>query len=87
MLTKEQALTADEFHYGECSRKVGPRGGVTRHTVVWRRNGQTKTWKTRPNDFQVPVKYGFRGPFDYISQDDVESFHAASECPLEDSNG
>lgn len=25
-----------------------------------RRNGQTQTWKTRPNDFRVPVKAGFR---------------------------
>lgn len=23
-----------------------------------RRNGQTKTWKTRPNEFKIPVKYG-----------------------------
>lgn len=24
-----------------------------------RRNGQTKTWKTRPGEFQIPVKTGF----------------------------
>lgn len=28
---------------------------------VLRRNGQTKTWKTRPHDFHIPVKYGLRG--------------------------
>ena len=25
-----------------------------------RRNGKTKTWVTRPNDFRIPVKIGFR---------------------------
>lgn len=24
-----------------------------------RRNGQTKTWKTRPTEFSIPVKIGF----------------------------
>lgn len=27
-----------------------------------RRNGKTKVWKTRPNDFQIPVKHGM---YDY----------------------
>ena len=26
-----------------------------------RRNGATKVWKTRPNDFRIPIKYGFKG--------------------------
>lgn len=25
-----------------------------------RRNGKTQTWKTRPNEFRIPIKYGFR---------------------------
>lgn len=25
-----------------------------------RRNGQTKRWKTRPADFRIPIKYGFK---------------------------
>lgn len=25
-----------------------------------RRNGATKLWKTRPNEFRIPVKAGFR---------------------------
>ena len=28
----------------------------------WRRNGKTKLWKTRPNEFKIPVKYGM---YDY----------------------
>ncbi len=26
-----------------------------------RRNGKTQTWKTRPSEFRIPLKYGFRG--------------------------
>lgn len=26
-----------------------------------RRNGRTQTWKTRPDEFRIPIKYGFRG--------------------------
>lgn len=37
---------------------------------VWdslRRNGATKLWKTRPAEFRIPIKYGFRGT-GYIDQ-------------------
>lgn len=34
--------------------------GKFRHV---RRNGRPKTWKTRPNDVELPVKYGFRDAF------------------------
>jgi len=29
---------------------------------VWkaRRNGKTQTWKTRPNDFRIPIKMGLK---------------------------
>lgn len=26
-----------------------------------RRNGQTKLWKTRPNEFRIPIKFMFNG--------------------------
>lgn len=26
-----------------------------------RRSGKTQTWKTRPGEFRIPIKYGFRG--------------------------
>ena len=34
-----------------------------RNGNLWsvRRNGKTQTWKTRPGEFRIPVKYGFRG--------------------------
>jgi hypothetical protein len=25
-----------------------------------RRNGKTKTWKTRPSDYRIPIKVGFK---------------------------
>lgn len=37
-----------------------------------RRNGQTKTWKTRPMDFQIPIKAGFRAT-GRISETDAET--------------
>jgi hypothetical protein len=44
MITKEQALTENYF--------------VDDYGRIWRRNGKTRTWKTRPNDFYLPVKHG-----------------------------
>jgi hypothetical protein len=81
MLTKAQAMTEQEFHVGTCKRIVGPRGGVTIKQEIWRRNGQTQTWKTRPNEFRVPVKHGL---YDYsqITTFYAHHWHAASECPL-----
>lgn len=31
--------------------------------IQCRRNGATKLWKTRPNDFRIPVKYGLKECF------------------------
>lgn len=59
-LTKAEALTADALHSNGCSVTVGPRGGFETHIYIVRRNGQTQTWKTRENEFRIPVKHGFR---------------------------
>ena len=80
-ITLAQVLHAREFHYGECKKVVGPRGGVKVTREVWRRNGMTKTWVTRPGEFRVPIKYGLRG-YSYIDQFNVGEFHAAADCPL-----
>ena len=79
-MTKDEALATDRFHYGECVKAVGPRGGVTITREEWRRNGQNKLWKD--GSFRIPIKYGMRG-YDYIDRLSVESFHAASDCPLD----
>lgn len=81
MLTKEQAMTHDHFHNGECRRTVGPRGGVFTSIIGVRRNGKTKTWVTRPDEFRVPIKYGLRDCF-YITQNDAVDYHIPAECPL-----
>ena len=81
MLTIQQAITEQEFHAGTCKRTIGPRGGVTTSQEIWRRNGKTKLWKTRPNDFRVPVKYGLY-VYGQIHNRDASVFHAASDCPL-----
>ena len=42
-----------------------------------RRNGQTKTWKTRPTEFRIPVKMGCKSLMlryfgcDYIDQNNM----------------
>lgn len=37
-----------------------------------RRNGRTQTWKTRPNDFRIPVKAGLRSTAQ-ITHDNMNS--------------
>lgn len=43
-------------------------------------NGRVKTWKTRPNEVAVPVKWGFRGPYDCITELNMADWHLESEC-------
>lgn len=81
MVTKEQAMTASEFHYYDCTKTVGPRGGVTIKQEVWRRNGSTKTWKTRPDHFRVPVKHGLYS-YGYVDHTNAHLYHTAEDCPL-----
>jgi len=73
MVTKEQAIDAGEtrvyFHFRtDCKHK-------------WRSNGKCKTWKTRPNAFRLPIKFGLYG-HGYVEESNAEFFHLASECPL-----
>lgn len=80
-LTYHEAVTASEFHYGTCTRTIGPRGGVTVHCEVWRRNGATQTWKTRPTEYRIPVKYGIRS-YGQLHQSDAANVHPTERCPL-----
>lgn len=70
MITKEQALTEDEFHepngYNHCRR--------------WRRNGKTKTWKRDLERYRLPIKHGLY-TYDAITNANSYYFHLASECP------
>jgi hypothetical protein len=73
MITKEQAMTAREFNF-KISNRSNKHFGEERHC---RRNGATKTWKTRPNEFKVPVKYGLYEYF-YITHENADQFEVRS---------
>ena len=79
MVTREQAMTVGEFHYGKCIRAIGPRGGEKLQQETWRRNGATKTWKTRPTHFSTPIKFGLYG-YSYLDHDNAGEFHVADGC-------
>lgn len=80
MITKDQALTARTFHRNGCRVDAGPRGGRTVRLEVWRRNGATQTWKRRPDDWSVPVKFGLYA-YGRLTQDYAGEFHVPAECP------
>ena len=80
MITKEQAINEREFHIG-CKKTVGPRGGVKIHQEIWRRNGATQTWKTRPEEFRIPVKHGLYN-YSQIYDSDAANFHVLADCPV-----
>ena len=66
MITKRQAITEDEFHENGTCRRC-------------RRNGETQTWKTRPAEWRIPVRFGLRAGS--IWHRDARRFHPASACP------
>lgn len=72
MITFRQAILASEFH----ENQTRPNGTC----YVHRRNGATQTWKTRPGEFRVPVKYGLKG-YGQITNANADKFHAAEDCP------
>lgn len=80
-LTRAGALSGNEFHEGECTRVHGPRGGVREEIILWRVNGAAQTWKTRQDEFRVPVKHGMH-TYGALSPDNVERFHLPENCPL-----
>lgn len=83
MVTKAQALTANNFHMDACTRVVGPRGGIQERITQFRRNGRTVTWVTRPDDFRIPVVHGLKS-YGYITDRSARDFHIAAECPIID---
>lgn len=50
-ITLDQAVKLSTFHVVDEIDKT--------RCYVWRRNGQTQTWVTRPDQYRVPVKYGW----------------------------
>jgi hypothetical protein len=86
-LTVEDAKTlrgGETLHYTgrhECTRTVGPRGGVTENITRVRVSGMVKTWKTDPGRIRVPVKYGLYES-SAIEAHNVGDFHREGDCPL-----
>ena len=54
MITKEQAI---KLQHGDIIFKIGDYN-ADGTAMRWRVNGKCKLWKTRPEDFSVPLKYG-----------------------------
>ena len=62
-----------------CTFEVGPRGGVKHRPVVARRNGRVQVWKTRPEDYSAPFKYGLREAF-RLTPYEARNWTTADDC-------
>ena len=61
----ENAMSAQRFEHVTAKNGDGT-------PVRARRNGKTKTWKTRPGLFSIPVKYGLKSYF-YIDNHEYQN--------------
>ena len=86
-MTIQQAINSNysqELHYTgkqNCARIIGPKGGETITIVRVRVSGKCQTWKTRPIEFRLPVKYGLyeNSAVTHLNKD---NFHLSCECLL-----
>ena len=69
MVTKKQAMTAQNFEHTSWKNSDGT-------PLRCRANGQCKTWKTRPKEFRLPVKYGLKDCF-YITHNNAHEWNVA----------
>lgn len=51
---------------------------------LWRtnRNGATKLWKTRPNEFRIPIKIGFREHGEITHKSTIGAFGEGTEFTI-----
>lgn len=73
----------EELHYTgrhPCTCTIGARGAVKLNITKCRKSGRCQTWKTRPDDFRLPVKHGLYES-SAIVPSNMADFHLASECP------
>lgn len=68
MITKQIALTARKFEHVTEKNKDGT-------PARCRAMGKCKVWKTRPDDFKLPVKHGMYTSF-YITRDNANDWIA-----------
>lgn len=73
MITIQEATNLKHGDILEHVHNKDSRGAPMRCRV----NGRTKTWKTRPTEFQVPVKYGLYHCF-YINEQNAADWKKAS---------
>jgi len=69
MITKQEAMTIREVFFIITNPRNNHYGEIRKARV----NGQCKTWKTRPQDFRLPFKYGMY-EYGYIDQDNAGGF-------------
>lgn len=79
-ITFDQAVKLSQFH------EVRSDGAACR---IWRRNGQTQTWATRPGHYRVPVKFGMYVYADIVSPEQSHAnagsganAYAREDCPV-----
>ncbi len=71
MITKKQALHHQDFHHVRVKNADGT-------PARCRANGACKVWKTRPDDFRLPVVHGLRDYF-YIDNDNAGDWITSEE--------
>ncbi len=70
MVTKEQAV-ASQYRQEFTHTTIKNADGTAARCRV---NGQCKVWKTRPDEFKLPVKHGLYECF-YITQDNAADWN------------
>ena len=88
MVTKNQALNCKQFKQTRQPIKQGTffDSGrlITRYDlqkttdckpINWRANGKCQTWKTRPDEFKLPIKHGLYD-YDYLTHENAHLFEA-----------
>jgi hypothetical protein len=88
-VTKEMLQAAPHhqiWHYtdynNQCTCVLGARGAIHLRFTACRTMGQLKTWKTRPNEFRLPVKHGMsKYGSAYIDHDNADHWHREEDCP------
>lgn len=75
MVTKQDCINGGLFRYLKATYKSR---GRTNEPIQVRSSGRCQTWKTRPDDFKLPVKYGMYES-SYITQDNAPFFITEAE--------
>ena len=87
MITKQQAETLTSFKQISAYPKTyvsftigraiqhydGTKTVPLAKPVNWRANGKCKVWKTRPNEFKLPIKHGLRS-YAYLTHENAHLF-------------